>query len=73
MFKSTFLPFYLKIRFIIRESCEKFLKMPQQFFQIYCCVGFLSVTKQLHRIDADLLGWWLAERQLPSGKKLEGP
>jgi geranylgeranyl transferase type-2 subunit beta len=21
----------------------------------------------LHRIDADLLGWWLAERQLPSG------
>lgn len=22
---------------------------------------------QLHRIDADLLGWWLCERQLPSG------
>jgi len=21
----------------------------------------------LHRIDADMLGWWLAERQLPSG------
>jgi len=35
--------------------------------QIYCCVGFLSITKELHRIDADLLGWWLAERQLPSG------
>merc|ERR1712168_969537 len=35
--------------------------------QIYCCVGFLSITGDLHRVDADLLGWWLAERQLPSG------
>ncbi|XP_049963725.1 geranylgeranyl transferase type-2 subunit beta isoform X2 [Schistocerca serialis cubense] len=34
---------------------------------IYCCVGMLSITGQLHRIDADLLGWWLCERQLPSG------
>uniref|UniRef100_A0A1B6EFJ0 Geranylgeranyl transferase type-2 subunit beta n=1 Tax=Clastoptera arizonana TaxID=38151 RepID=A0A1B6EFJ0_9HEMI len=31
---------------------------------IYCCVGFLSITEC---IDADLLGWWLSERQLPSG------
>jgi len=36
-------------------------------FQVYCCLGFLSITRQLHRVDADLLGWWLAERQLPSG------
>jgi geranylgeranyl transferase type-2 subunit beta len=35
--------------------------------QIYCCVGFLSVVGRLDVIDADLLGWWLAERQLPSG------
>ena len=35
--------------------------------QIYCCVGFLSILGELHRVDADLLGWWLAERQLPSG------
>ena len=35
--------------------------------QIYCCVAFLSITGDLHKIDADLLGWWLAERQLPSG------
>ena len=35
--------------------------------QIYCCVAFLSITGHLHKIDADLLGWWLAERQLPSG------
>ena len=34
---------------------------------IYCCVGFLSITGYLHEVDADLLGWWLAERQLPSG------
>ena len=34
---------------------------------IYCCLGSLSIAGQLHRIDADQLGWWLAERQLPSG------
>lgn len=34
---------------------------------IYCCLGVLSITGQLDRIDADQLGWWLAERQLPSG------
>lgn len=33
----------------------------------YCCLGTLSIAGQLHRIDADQLGWWLAERQLPSG------
>lgn len=36
-------------------------------FQIYCCTGFLSLTSQLHQVNADLLGWWLCERQLPSG------
>jgi len=35
--------------------------------QIYCCVGFLSVVRRLDLVDADLLGWWLCERQLPSG------
>ncbi|KAM7162391.1 geranylgeranyl transferase type-2 subunit beta isoform 2-T2 [Macrochelys suwanniensis] len=29
--------------------------------------GFLAITGQLHQINADLLGWWLCERQLPSG------
>ncbi|XP_043278864.1 geranylgeranyl transferase type-2 subunit beta isoform X2 [Venturia canescens] len=29
---------------------------------IYCCLGLLSIT-----VDADRLGWWLCERQLPSG------
>ena len=33
-------------------------------------IAHTSCTKipgELHRVDADLLGWWLAERQLPSG------
>lgn len=34
---------------------------------IYCCVGFLSITKQLHRLDCEKLAWWLCERQLESG------
>ncbi|XP_054271296.1 geranylgeranyl transferase type-2 subunit beta-like [Macrosteles quadrilineatus] len=34
---------------------------------IYCSVGFLSITGKLESIDGDLLGWWLSERQLPSG------
>eukprot|EP01134_Creolimax_fragrantissima_P008510 CFRG8510T1 len=35
--------------------------------QIYCCLGVLAITKSLDHIDADLLGWWLAERQIPGG------
>ena len=35
--------------------------------KIYCCVGFLSIMNHLDLINVDLLGWWLSERQLPSG------
>lgn len=35
--------------------------------QIYCCLGVLSILGELHNVDSDLLGWWLCERQLPSG------
>lgn len=36
--------------------------------QIFCCVGALAIGGALKRdADADLLGWWLAERQLPCG------
>lgn len=35
--------------------------------QIFCCVGVLSITHCLHYVNPDLLGWWLCERQLPSG------
>lgn len=27
----------------------------------------MIIGHSLHHVDADLLGWWLAERQLPSG------
>ena len=36
---------------------------------MYCCVGMLSITGHLHLIKPDSLGWWLCERQLPSGGK----
>ncbi|EDQ92153.1 uncharacterized protein MONBRDRAFT_14854, partial [Monosiga brevicollis MX1] len=35
--------------------------------QIFCCVGALAIADELARVDDQLLGWWLAERQLPSG------
>ncbi|XP_065324931.1 geranylgeranyl transferase type-2 subunit beta-like [Gordionus sp. m RMFG-2023] len=35
--------------------------------QIYCCLGVLALTGNLHSIDTERLGWWLSERQLPSG------
>lgn len=34
---------------------------------VYCCVGSLAIANQLDRIDKEQLGWWLSERQLPSG------
>lgn len=34
---------------------------------VYCCVGSLALVNKLHLLDADHLGWWLSERQLPSG------
>ena len=41
--------------------------LAQQSLQVYCCLGALAITDSLHLIDADNLGWWLCERQLPSG------
>ncbi|RHZ46932.1 hypothetical protein Glove_603g3 [Diversispora epigaea] len=35
--------------------------------QIFCCVGALAIVNSLHLIDADLLSWWLCERQLKNG------
>jgi len=35
--------------------------------QIFCCVGALSIGNRLDLLDADLLSWWLAERQCDSG------
>lgn len=35
--------------------------------QIFCCVAALAIGDALHLVDAELLGWWLAERQCDSG------
>jgi len=35
--------------------------------QIFCCVAALAIGGALHHIDTDVLGWWLCERQLPTG------
>lgn len=34
---------------------------------IYFVTSVYSVLGKLESIDGDLLGWWLSERQLPSG------
>jgi len=35
--------------------------------QTFCCVGALAICNALDTIDKDLLGWWLAERQVKDG------
>lgn len=34
---------------------------------VYCCVSCLAIANKLDLIDKEQLGWWLSERQLPSG------
>eukprot|EP01087_Luapelamoeba_hula_P021564 TRINITY_DN7571_c0_g1_i1.p1 TRINITY_DN7571_c0_g1~~TRINITY_DN7571_c0_g1_i1.p1 ORF type:complete len:350 (-),score=42.32 TRINITY_DN7571_c0_g1_i1:18-1067(-) len=35
--------------------------------QTFCCVAFLAIANSLSYVDADLLGWWLCERQVETG------
>eukprot|EP01031_Cornospumella_fuschlensis_P042928 gene42928-52455_t len=35
--------------------------------QIFCCVGALSIAGAMDKVNANLLGWWLSERQCDSG------
>jgi len=36
--------------------------------QVFCCVGALAIAGAVKtQVDADLLGWWLAERQTKDG------
>lgn len=37
------------------------------FVAVFCCVAALAIGGALHHVDRDLLGWWLAERQVKSG------
>lgn len=32
--------------------------------QVFCCVGTLALLEKLDTIDQELLGWWLADRQV---------
>jgi prenyltransferase beta subunit len=34
---------------------------------VFVCVGALAILDRLEEVDAQTLGWWLAERQLPNG------
>ena len=34
---------------------------------VFVCVASLAILDRLDVVDVDTLGWWLAERQLPSG------
>lgn len=34
---------------------------------VWVCVAALAILGELDRVDRDLLGWWLSERQLPNG------
>ncbi len=35
--------------------------------QVFTCVGALAIGNRLDYVDGDLLGWWLAERQVKIG------
>lgn len=34
---------------------------------VFPCVAALAILDKLDELDADTLGWWLAERQVPNG------
>lgn len=34
---------------------------------VWVCTAALAILGELDRVDSDLLGWWLSERQLPNG------
>lgn len=40
--------------------------------QVFTCVGTLALLGRLELVQSDTLGWWLAERQTPSGEGLVG-
>ena len=34
---------------------------------MFVCVSALAILDRLEEVDTEMLGWWLAERQLPNG------
>ncbi len=56
------------------DSCKNFdggygclPKAESHAGQTFCCVGMLAILNKLDHVDCDELGWWLAERQGPTG------
>ena len=37
------------------------------YWAVWVCVALLAILDRLDEVDADTLGWWLSERQLPNG------
>jgi prenyltransferase beta subunit len=37
------------------------------FCLVFVCTASLAILDHLDDVDQDMLGWWLAERQLPNG------
>jgi geranylgeranyl transferase type-2 subunit beta len=35
--------------------------------KVFVCVASLAILDRLEEVDQEMLGWWLAERQLPNG------
>ena len=36
-------------------------------YSVFPCIASLAILDRLDVVDQDMLGWWLAERQLPNG------
>ena len=34
---------------------------------MFVCVAALAILDRLDEVDEEVLGWWLSERQLPTG------
>jgi geranylgeranyl transferase type-2 subunit beta len=41
--------------------------LKSRLIEVFVCVATLAILDRLDEVDQDMLGWWLAERQLPNG------
>lgn len=49
------------------ESWQAWVVIAEGLTTVWVCVAGLAILGELGRVDRDLLGWWLSERQLPNG------
>ena len=55
--------YFLLFQFLEQLQCS----LAILYALAFCCVGALAIAERLDLVERDLLGWWLAERQLPCG------